>query len=129
MARRFANTCSVCSPIVPPMSSVWPGSRATWPETNTSPPADDRLRVRRALKRRRGCLRANDVLAHIVISLPVVCAARAGQRGAQRLEDRVEHVLRVVAFQQANVQRQAGAAGEALQEVADHVGREPADVR
>ena len=38
IARRFANTCSVCSSIVPPVSSLSPGRSESWPETNTRSP-------------------------------------------------------------------------------------------
>ena len=35
--RRFANTCSVCSPIPSPTISAWSGRSASCPETNTKP--------------------------------------------------------------------------------------------
>ena len=56
-------------------------------------------------------------------------AAGLGERDAERLEDRLEHVLRVVAGDQPHVQRDPGALGELAQEVGDEVGVEPADPR
>jgi subtilisin family serine protease len=49
------------------------------------------------------------------------------QRDAERLEDRLQHVLRVTPLDQADVKRQAGALGELGQKPGDEVGREPAD--
>jgi len=37
IARRFAKTCSVCSPIVLPVSDLSPGFSESWPETKTKP--------------------------------------------------------------------------------------------
>ena len=47
----------------------------------------------------------------------------------ERLEHRLEDVLGVVAGDQADVQRDAGALGEAAEEVRDEVGAETADAR
>jgi len=53
--------------------------------------------------------------------------AGLGQRYAEALEDRFQHVLCVSPFDQAHVQRQAGPLGELGQEPGDEVGREAAD--
>ena len=54
-------------------------------------------------------------------------AARLGERDAERLEDRLEHVLGVAALDQPDVERQPGALGQLAQELGDDVGLEPAD--
>ena len=88
----------------------------------------DALGVRRALKRGRRRLGAYDVLLLHRSSDQVVCGrAACGERGAESLEDGVEHVLGVVSLEQPDVERQTGSLREAAQEVADHVGGEAAD--
>ena len=49
------------------------------------------------------------------------------QRHAERLEDRLEHVLRIGALDQPHVQRQPGALGELSQEGGDDVAGEAGD--
>jgi hypothetical protein len=57
----------------------------------------------------------------------LVCRLR--ERYTQRLEDRLEHVLRIGAVEEAYVQRQAGTFCKALEEAACDVGAETADPR
>src|SRR4051794_2053082 len=127
IARRFENTCSVCSSIEPPWSSLCSGFSASWPETNTNPFAliaceygapwngAGACSVRTAVLSATGCL-----------SFAGACL-REGD--AQRLEDRIEDVLRVGAVEQADVQRQSRAVGEPLEEAAGDVVAEAADAR
>src|SRR5215510_9538961 len=66
--------------------------------------------------------------AVLSISLPPFpWSAGLRERHAERLEDRLEHVLRIVAVDQANVQRKPSARGQLVQEARDEVGAEPAD--
>ena len=51
------------------------------------------------------------------------------QRDAECLEDRLEHVLRVLPVDQADVHHELGAVGELAQEESDEVAGETADVR
>ena len=109
---------------------VAPGRRASWPETKTNPSGLDRLRVRRALERRGRRLRAHDVLAHATPSLHCWCVrrpTRLPERGAERLEDRLEHVLRVLALEQPDVDVSPAPPASSSQESRDDVAREPAD--
>ena len=78
------------------------------------PVRDDRLRVRRALERRRSALGPDDGLLRHALLLSR--RRRAGERYSERLEDRLEHVLRVLAVQQPHVQRQPRTLGELAQE-------------
>ena len=64
IARRFANTCSVCSAMPPGTSSFAPGLQPELARDEHEAVRLDRLRVRRALERRRRRLGANDLLAH-----------------------------------------------------------------
>jgi hypothetical protein len=57
----------------------------------------------------------------------LVCRLR--ERHAQRLEDRLEHVLRIGAVQQSHVQGQPGTLRKPLEEAPRDVGTEPADAR
>src|SRR5581483_9003803 len=122
IARRFANTCSVCSSM-PPAISPSPVRRPSWPETNTKPPA--------AIACEYGAPWNGAGAASVrTTRLSAICSSfgrRLRERNTQRLEDRLEHVLGVLAVQQPDVQRHAGAVGEAFEEPADDVGAEPAD--
>src|SRR4051812_15337066 len=51
------------------------------------------------------------------------------ERGAERLEDRLENVMRVGAVEQAHVQCQRGAVRELAQERGDDVGRDATEPR
>src|SRR5579862_620377 len=55
--------------------------------------------------------------------------ARGGEGDAERLEDRLEHVLRVGSVEEAHVQRHTSALGEALEEASRDVRSEAADTR
>src|SRR5947209_20165968 len=55
--------------------------------------------------------------------------AGLGQGDPECLEDRLENVLGILALDQPDVQRQAGAGGELAKEVGDEIGSEPADAR
>src|ERR671937_480705 len=105
MARRFANTCSVCGPISPPMSSDSPGRSASWPETKTRSP------TRIACEYGAPWNGAGAASVRTTSFSATAHPARLGERDAEGLEDRLEHVLRVLALDQPDVQRQPGALG------------------
>src|SRR5262245_5629756 len=66
--------------------------------------------------------------AVLSISLPPFpWPAGLRERHAECLEDRFEHVLRIVAVDQADVQRKPSARGQLVQEARDEVGAETAD--
>src|SRR3954447_19681846 len=67
----------------------------------------------------------------LVMRLLLSRARPAGlrKRGAERLEDRLEDVMRVRAVEQTDVQRQRRAVRELAQERGDDVGRDPAETR
>ena len=102
---RLAKTCSVCSPIVPPDSSFAPGFSASWPETNTKPPATIAWEYGApwngagAASVRTTLLSPSELLSR--------GTARLRERDAERLEDRLEDVLGVAPLDQAHVQGQA----------------------
>src|SRR5258708_30759292 len=66
-----------------------------------------------------------------VFSLISCSFGRTGlrQRNAERLEDRIQHVLRVLAVQEADVERQAGPLGEPLEEATCDVRAKAPDTR
>src|SRR5206468_445725 len=96
---------------------------ATWPDTKTKPFA--------AIACEYGAPRNGAGAASVRTTvLSATCssfARRLRQGDAQRLEDRLEHVLRLRAVQQPDVQRQACAFREPLEEPARDVGSEAAD--
>jgi hypothetical protein len=55
--------------------------------------------------------------------------ARLGQRDAERLEDGLEHVLRVASFDQTDVQCQSSGLGELVEEARSEVAGQPCDPR
>src|SRR5438067_12291971 len=123
IARRFAKTCSVCSPIAPPVSSLSPDFKASWPETKTKPLA--------ALACEYGApwngAGADSVRTTVLSAICSSFACRLRECNAQRLEDRLEYVLRVGAVQQAHMQRDAGSVRELLEETPRDVRTQPAD--
>src|SRR5437763_9994136 len=121
IARRFASACSVCSSIEPPESSLSPGFRASWPETKTSPAAEIACEYG---ARWNGASAASVRTTVLSVTLSSFVPAGLRQGDAQRLEDRVEHVLRVGSVQQPHVQRHAGTLREALEEAARDVAAE-----
>src|SRR5215213_739022 len=125
IAARFASTCSVCSPIVSPIISCPPGSSASWPDTNTSPPATIACEYGAPWKGAGACSVRTTVLSAIgLLSVP---GHRAAQRRAKRLEDRLDDVLRLLAVDEADVERQAGRARKLVEEARDHVGADAPD--
>src|SRR5579859_2972159 len=118
MARRFAKTCSVCSSIDPPLSSLSPGFSASWPETNTKPLATIACEYGAPWNGAGAASVRTTVLSATAASL----IRRLRERNAQCLEDRLEHVLRLGAVQQAHVQRHSRSFSEAFQEAAGDVG-------
>src|SRR4051794_21113276 len=126
IARRFASTCSVCSSIVPPESSLSPGFSASWPDTNTKPFAAIAWEYG-APWNGAGAASVRTTVLSATLSSFVAAGLREGD--AQRLEDRFEHVLRIGSVQEAHVQGDAGSLGEALEEPARDVGAEAADAR
>src|SRR4051794_25229845 len=126
IAARFAKTCSVCSSIVPPESSLSPGFSASCPETKTKSPARIACEYGAPWK---GA--GADSVRTTVLSATLVSFGVAGlrQRYAERLEDRIENVLRVGAVQQAHVERDARRLGEPVEKSPGDVGAEAADPR
>src|SRR5579864_4293070 len=112
IARRFAKTCSVCSSIDPPASSLSPGFSASWPETNTKPLATIACEYGAPWNGAGAASVRTTVLSATVASL----VRRLRERNAQRLEDRLEHVLRIGAVQEPHVQVQSRALCKALEE-------------
>src|SRR3954454_146510 len=103
IARRFAKTCSVCSSIEPPESSLSPGFNASWPETNTSPFATIACEYGAPWKGAGAdSVRTTDL--SVTRSSFVRCLS---ERDTDRLEDRLEYVLRVRPVQEAHVQCEA----------------------
>src|SRR5918996_182815 len=122
MAPRFAITCSVCSAIVSPTISLPPGRTASWPETKT------RSATRIAWEygapwNGAGALsvRMTDLSATVLLS---VLGQRLSQGGAERLEDRVEHVLGLLALDQPDVEGEPRLVRELVEEAGDDVGAE-----
>ena len=85
----------------------------------------DRLRVRRALERGRRSARCEPPVSRPSALPPLPAALRQGH--PERLEDRLEHVLRLRALDQAHVQRQPRALRELVQEGRDHIARQARD--
>ena len=52
-----------------------------------------------------------------------------GKRNPERLEDRLQHMLRVAALDQPHVKGEAGALGELAQEVPDEIAAQARDAR
>src|SRR6185437_2682642 len=128
IARRFANTCSVWLVASPPSSSFEPGFRASWPDTNTKPFALIACEYGAPWNGAGAdSVRTTSLAIERPFSLRLGLGRPAGEPkgGADGLEHREQHVLRVLALEQAHVQVQAGAEGELLQEARDDVGGEP----
>src|SRR5207302_1627432 len=105
------------------MSSVSPGRRASWPETKTRSPTLIACEYGAPWNGAGArSVRTTDFSATCLLSH----ARRAGLRqgDAEGLEDRVEHVLGVLAFDQAHVQGQPGPLGELAQEPGGEVALE-----
>src|SRR4051795_4480665 len=124
IARRFASTCSVCSSMEPPLSSLSPGFSASWPDTNTSPFALIAWEYGAPWNGAGAVSVRTTVLSATLSSFG---AARLRERDAERLEDRFEDVLRVRPVQEPHVQRHARALCECLEKAAGAIGTEPAD--
>ena len=124
IALRFAKICSVCSPIVPEIA-VSPGFRPSWPETKTKPPAAIACEYGAPWNGAGAAsVRTTRLVAHATCLLSL---ARLGQGGAERLEDRLEHVTAVGAVEKAHVQDEPRVLGQHLEEPPRDVGPEPAD--
>src|SRR5689334_1945585 len=125
IARRFANTCSVCSSMPAAAISLSPGFNASWPDTKTSPFA--------AIACEYGApwngAGAASVRTAVLSTRSSFGSARLGERDAERLEDRLEHVLRIGSVQKPDMQRHARPLGELLEEAACDVRAETADAR
>src|SRR5205085_4927746 len=59
--------------------------------------------------------------------LPSARPKRLSEGNSERLENRLEHVLRVAAVEKAHVQREAGALRELLEETRGEIALEPGD--
>src|SRR5437763_2840367 len=101
MARRFANTCSVCAPISPPISSDSPGRSASWPETKTRSP------TRSACEYGAPWNGAGAASVRTTSFSATQLPPRLRQRDAERLEDRLQDVLRVLAVDEPHVHGEA----------------------
>src|SRR5688572_8815869 len=111
MAARFAKICSVCSWIVPAWISLSPGRSASCPDTKTR--SSKRIACKYVAPwnaARAHSVRTTDFSA-IAAPLPWgpdgTRPARLRERDAQRLEDRQQHVLGLLALDQPHVQRQS----------------------
>ena len=102
-----------------------PARSASWPDTNTKPFALIACEYGAPWNGAGAASVRTTSLRHC--SPPYGGPARLAERGAERLEDRLEHVLGVLALEQAHVHVEPGAVGELLEEARDDVGREPAD--
>ena len=106
--RRFANTCSVCGLMSPGRGLLLARTQRELARDEDEAVRLDRLRVRSALERGRCCFGANDLLRHGPPPRLLNGPKRLAERGADRLEDRCEHVLRVGALDEPHVQVQPG---------------------
>src|SRR3954454_14622754 len=106
--------------------SLSPGLTASCPETKTSPPATIACEYGAPWKGAGAPSVRTTVLPATLSSFDF---AGLCQSHAQRLEDRLEHVLRVGSVEQPHVQRHACALRKAFQEAARDIGSEPADAR
>src|ERR687887_2432331 len=122
IARRFAITCSVCGPMPPPMSSLSPGRSASWPETKTRSPT----RIACEYGARWNGAGAASVRTTSFSATPL--PPRLRQRDTQRLEDRLQHVLGVLAVDEPHVDGQARTLGKLVEEPGHHVALQPRDV-
>src|SRR5205814_2194212 len=95
-----------------------PGFSASWPETKTSPPARIACEYGAPWNGAGAASVRTTDFSVIWSSAPLL--ARLRERDAERLEDRLEHVLGVGAVEQANVQVEARALGEALEKPVEH---------
>src|SRR5512133_3280294 len=103
-----------------PTISADPGRSAIWPETNTNPPAQIAWEYG-APWNGAGAASVRIASCSGTASTLRSGTARLGERDAQRLEHRLQHVLRVVAGDQPDVEGDAGALGEAAEEIGDEV--------
>src|SRR5579871_1924542 len=126
IALRLAKTRSVCSSIVPASIAWSPGLSASWPETKTKPPAAIAWEYGAPWK---GAGAASVRTTDFSLTAGSLSLAGLGQGGAERLEDRLEHVPAVGAVEEADVQDEARAVGEQLEEAPRDVGAEAADAR
>src|SRR5262245_4464926 len=111
-----------------PTRSCAPGVRATCPETKTSPPALIACEYGAPWNGAGACsVRTGSFSSIWLLPSGTWWTARRGECDTERLEHRLEDVLRVVAGDQPYVEVQAGAVGEAAEEVGDQVGLEAAD--
>src|SRR2546430_1400418 len=72
-------------------------------------------------------VRITDFISVAIGLLSSAGTAALRQRNAERLEDRLQHVLGVPALDQADVERQARPFGELGEKSGDEIGRETAD--
>src|SRR4029453_10282155 len=127
IASRLSKICFVCASIVSPAISECPGVNPSCPETNTKPLAVIACEYGAPWNGAGASSVRTAVLP--ISSPPFPWAACLRERHAERLEDRLEHVLRIVAVDQADVQRKPSALRELVQEARDEVGAETADPR
>src|SRR5947209_19001225 len=111
------------------MSSVSPGRRASWPETKTRSPT-------RIACEYGAPWNGAGAASVRTTSFSATLAPRLRQGHSERLEDRLQHVLGVLAVDEPHVHRQARSLGQLLGEARDdvaleagHVGRREVDVR
>src|SRR3982751_3060708 len=112
IARTFASTCSVCSSM-PPTICVSPGFSASCPDTKTKSPARIACEYGAPWNGAGADSVRTTVLSATLVSFGV---ASLGQRYAERLEDRVEHVLGLGAVEEAYVERDTRPLGEPVEE-------------
>ena len=101
-----------------------PGFRPSWPETKTKPPAAIACEYGAPWN---GAGAASVRTTRLVAHRRLLSLACLGQRGAEPLEDRLEHVTAVGAVEEPHVEHEPRVLGEHLEEAARDVGAEPAD--
>src|SRR5262245_45589299 len=115
---------------MPPSTSRPSGVSPIWPAANTNPPVTIAW-LYGAPWNGAGARSVRTAALSLMRFLPGsrTGSARLGERDAERLEDRLEDVLRVRALDQPDVDDQACALGQAAQEPCGEVDPEAADPR
>src|SRR5207249_445356 len=109
-------------------SICWsPGLRASCPDTKTSPPARIAWEYGSPWKGAGAFSVLMTILSDMRLFLSPARAARLRKCHSERLEDRLEHVVRVRAVDQPHVERQGGAVDELAQERRDEIDRHAAE--
>ena len=109
----FCMICSVCSSTDGPASSPVSSAVPSWPATNTRSPI--RIAWLYGAPWNGPGARSVRMTSFSAMAPFSVLGAGLRERGAERLEDRGQHVLRVLALDQANMDREPCGLGEAAE--------------